>query len=202
MLLDIKNIIVVITVSIIIIVCFIGIVISSIFQNKQKKKYKEVKNIIKEKNNAIFKIKDGFTKEDIKSIDDSVDVDKLMKELYNTYLELEKKVKTLNNDFDDILVGNLKEYYINKIKNFKEMGICEVTDDINLIGYSIIEYNKGKIKFRVNITCYSYKVNNNEIISGSNLKKVEQIILLDYKKEANKWYIYNYEKIYDKKLGN
>ena len=198
---NINNVIVVIISSVTIIVCSIGIVIASIFQNKQKKKYNEVKNIIKEKEGAIFKIKDGLTKEEINNIDNVVNVDELMKELYNIYLELENKVKSFDINFDNILTGHLKDFYVTKVENFKERKFAEVTDGIDLISYSITEYSKDKLKFRVVINCFSYKMINNEIVSGSNLEKVEQIISLEYKKVEDKWLISSYEKLYEKKLS-
>ena len=179
-----------------------AILTSSRFQRKQKKKYKEISKLIKENENLTFQIKNGLTKEDINSIDNEVDVDLLMKELYDTYLQLENKIKESDTNLDNILVGYLKELSINKIEIFKNRGFAEITDGIELINYSITEYNKEKLKFRVTINCFSYKKVDNQIVSGSNLEKVERIILLSYEKVNGKWLISDYDKIYEKKLSD
>lgn len=200
-----ENIISVVTVavvSVVIIICSIGIIIASKFQKRQNKKYKDFINIVNEKGNSTFQVKDYLTKEDINELDNEVDVDKLMLELYETYLTLENKLKAFNTNLDDVLTGPIKDFYINKINNFKEKGYSDIIDGIDLIGYSITEFNKEKLKFRVNINCFSYKTINDKIVSGSNLEKIEQILLLTYKKIDNKWLIESYEKIYEKKLSN
>ena len=202
MILDIISMIVIIITSIIIIMCSIGIIIASKFQNTQRKKYQEVNNLIKKNSNATFQVKDSLTIEEINNIDSEVDVDVLMRELYSTYLELENKIKRFDVDLNDILVGYLKEFYINKIENFKEKGYADITDGIDLINYCITEYSKEKLKFRLTINCFSYKTVNNEIVSGSNLEKIERILLLSYEKVNNKWLINNYDKIYEKKLSD
>ena len=46
------------------------------------------------------------------------------------------------------------------------------------------------------------KTVNNEIVSGSNLQKIQQILLLTYEKVGDKWLIRSYEKIYEKKLSD
>jgi len=199
---NIVNVIVIAIVSVVIIVCSIGIIIAVKFQNRQNKKYKEIKNIIKEKKNATFQIKDGLTKEEINNIDSEINVDLLMRELYSIYLNLEYKVKSLDINLDNILVGYLKDFYINKIKKFKEKGFLEINDGIDLINYSITEYTKEKLKFRVTINCFSYKTVNNKIVSGSNLEKIQKIILLTYEKKNDKWLISFYDIVYEKKLSN
>lgn len=201
MVLNTSNIIVVVIATVSIIVCSIGIIIATKFQSKQKKKYKAVLNIVKEKEGEVFRVKDGLAKEDINKIDDSVNVDKLMQELYDTYLQLENKIKKSDSKLDNVLVGFLKEFYINKIENFKEKGYADITDGIELINYSIIEYNKEKLKFRVTINCFSYKTINNEIVSGSNLEKMQKIIILTYEKTNDKWLISSYDKVYERKLS-
>lgn len=196
------NLIFIIVLSIIIISCSIGIVIAIRFQKKKIKKYNECLNIINEKKDLTLQVKDGLTKEEINNIDGEVNVDKLMVELFNTYLELENKVKCLDNNYDDVLIGFLKDFYINKIENFKNKGFADINDSIDLINYSIIEYSKKNLKFRIVINCFSYKISNNKIVSGSNLEKIQKIILLSYEKKDEKWLINSYEKIYEKKMCN
>lgn len=196
------NIIVISVSTIVILICSISIIIASRFQNKQKKKYNECLNIIKEKDVSTLQFKDALTKEEINNIDSEVDVDVLMSDLYHTYLEFENKVKSFDVDLDYILIGYLKDFYINKIENFKERGFSDITDDIDLINYSITEYSKEKLKFRINISCFCYKTVDNKIVSGSNLEKVQKVVLLTYEKNNNNWLISSYEKIYEKKLSD
>ena len=188
--------------TIIIIVCCIGIIIAVKFQNKKKKKYNEYLNFINEKKDSTLQIKDGLTKEEITAIDVEIDIDMLMSELYNTYLELENKIKLFDSNLDDVLVGYLKDFYVNKIENFKEKGYSDITDGIELINYSIIEFSKENLKFRLTINCFSYKTVNNQIVSGSNLEKIQQIILLSFRNVNGKWLISSYEKIFEKKLSS
>lgn len=179
----------------------IGIIISIKVQRRQKNKYKQLESIINENREARFKIKYCLTPEDIKKIDSTLDVNSLMDGLYNTYLELEKRLKRLDADLDGIVGGYLKDFYINKIQNFKDKGYNDIKDDINLLGYSITEFEANKLKFRINITCFDYKTNNGKIVSGSDSKRTEEVIILEYKKVNNKWLIWSYEKIYEKKLS-
>ena len=195
-------IIVAVIASITIIVCSIGIIIASKFQNKQRKKITEVNHLINKNRDARFSVKEGLTKEEINNIDSSVNVDILMSELYSTYLELEKKIKTFDKNFDDILTGHLKEFNINRIQNFQKNGFSDVTDGIDLINYTITEFSKEKLTFRLTINCFSYKIINNQIVSGSNLEKIEKILSLTYEKVNDKWLISSYNKIYEKKLSD
>ena len=167
-----------------------------------KKKYLNIENMINENKDAVFAIKDSLSPEDIAKIDDSLDIASLMSELYSTYLKLEEKVCNLDNNFDDILVGDLKDLYIDKINNFKMNNYIYKKENIELIGYSITEFDKEKLKFRVNINCHEYKMINDKIVSGNKYWKLEQIILLSYEKVGNNWLISDYDKIYEKKLSN
>lgn len=199
---NIINMIVILILSIVIIVCSIGIIIASRFQNKKKKKYNECLKIVNEKKDSTLQVKNGLTKEEIINIDSDVNVDVLMGELFDTYLEFENKVKSFDNNLDNVLAGYLKDFYLNKIENFKEKGFGDITDGIDLINYSITEYSKKKLKFRITINCFSYKTVNNKIVSGSNLEKIQKIILLSYEKVEDKWLISSCEKIYEKKLSD
>lgn len=188
-------------VTIVILVCSIGIVIAVEFQKKQKKKYKECLKLIKDKETGMLNIVNGFDPNQIKNIDNDVDTDKLMCELYDTYLIFVEKVNKNENDFDNILTGFINDFYRNKVEVHIGKKSAEIVDNIELIGYSILEYNKEKLTFRVNITCFSYKKKKEIIVSGSNLERVEQIILISYVKRKNKWLINNIEKAYEKKLN-
>lgn len=195
------NIVAVSLAAIITIVCCIGIIIASRFQSKQKKKLDECINIIKEKGIETLQFKNGMTEEEINDIDDTIDVNDLMKELYDKYLNFENKIKNFDDNLDELLTGFIKDFYINKINNFKEKGYEDITDGIDLIGYTITEFDKKKLKFKITINCFDYKKVNNVIVSGSNLEKVEQVIILTYEKIKDKWLISNYEKVYEKKIS-
>ena len=195
-------IIVVVIASITIIVCSIGIIIASRFQNKQKKKYTEVNSLVNKNRDARFSIKEGLTNEEINNIDSSVNVDILMSELYSTYIEFENKIKNFDKNFDDVLTGTLKEFNISRTENFNSKGFADITEGIDLIGYTITEYSKEKLTFRLTINCFSYKTVNNQIVSGSNLEKIQKILLLTYEKINDKWLISSYNKIYERKLSD
>lgn len=196
------NSVVVALVSVVIIVCSIAIIVASKFQQKQRKKYNECLDIINENKDGTFTFKDSLTKEEINKIDSSIDVDSLMSNLYDTYITLENKLKAFDTDLDGVLTGYIKDFYVNKIENFKERGFTDVTDGIDLIGYSITEFKKDKLKFRITMNCFCYKTINGKIVSGSNLEKIEQILLITYQKVNDKWLISAYEKIYEKKLSD
>lgn len=184
-----------------IILGLLGVILATIFQSKQKKKYNDCINLIREKENVTLQMKKGLTKEEINKIDSSIDVDELMRQLYDTYLELENKLNSFDSNLDNTLTGHIKDYYTNKIDIYKLKNISEVTDRIELLNYSITEFSKNKLQFRININCLNYKKANNNIVSGSNYEKVENVILLTYEKINDKWLICNYEKVYERKLN-
>ena len=196
------NIIVIVAVTIILILCFIGIKVAIKVQKKQRKKLMELEKIVNEKNDVTFQVKDSLSFDEIKTIDDTIDPAELMKELYEIYLRFESKIRNFDTNLDDVLVGNLKDFYINKINNFKEKGYADITDNIDLVGYSISEFKKDKLSFKVNINCYNYKTIYDRIVSGSNSIRVSQIIIISYERVDGKWLISAYDKVYEKKLSN
>lgn len=195
------NVIITISLSIVILACSIAIILASKFQRKKDKKYKELLRIIKEKEKATFEVKNGLTSDEIRSIDNRIDVNILMQELYNTFLEFINKVNNLETNFDDVLIGTIKELYESKIASSKEKHKYEVTDGIELIGYSIIEFKKDSLVFRLNINCFNYRMSKDAVISGSNLEKVEQILIITYKRVNDKWLISKLERAYEAKLN-
>ena len=196
------NPIVIVITLLVIVFCFISIIIANNFQKKQKKKYNECLNIINNRKDSTFQVKDSLTKDEINEIDSSVDVDSLMTNLYDTFINLENKLKSFDDNFDNILTGYIKDFYKTRIEDFKEKGFSEVTDSIDLIDYSITEFSKDKLKFRITINCLYYKIMNDKIVSGSNLEKIEQILLLTYENVDNKWLISSFEKIFEKKSSD
>ena len=180
-------------------ILLISTILSIKFQMKQKKKYKECLDLIKEKENGTLNVNNGVSEENIQKIDESVNLNELMTNLYNTYLEFVERLNKNNKDFEGILIGFIKEFYINKIKIYKMKKHKEITKDIGLINYSLLEFEKKKLKFRINMSCFNYKTSKDQIIGGSNLERVEQIFLITYVKFRRKWLINNIEKVYEKK---
>ena len=48
----------------------------------------------------------------------------------------------------------LKEFNINRIENFKSKGFTDITDGIDLINYTITEYSKEKLIFRILVNSF------------------------------------------------
>ena len=188
-------------VTITIIVSSIGIVIGIRFQKKQKEKYRIIEKLVNENKDMLFQVKDNLTSEEINKIDSTINVEELMSKLYDIYLTFERKTKDLDSNLDDILTESLKEFYVNKIELFKKNSYMDIKDGIDLIGYSITEFNKDSLKFRININCYDYKTINGEIVRGSDKFKVEQIMVISYTKINDNWLINSFDKIYERKLS-
>lgn len=196
------NLIAIIIITIVIIICSIGIIISISFQKKQKKKYDECLKLVKEKQNSTLLIENELNFQGMDNLYNKLDINRLMSDLYNIYLIFLNKLNSLNADFEDILIGPIKEVYKNKVDVLRLKNYKEVTDSIDLINYSIIDYSNKKLQFRITVNCFSYTISNNIIVSGSNLLKVEQVIILTFEKEDEKWLISNYEKVYQKFLNS
>ena len=194
---------VVISISLIaVIFSLIGIVMSIRFQKKQKEKYSHLEELISENKDLTFSIKNGFSEEEVSKIDPNIDVNALMSNLYQIYLDFLNRTNNLDLYYDDILTKEYKEIYINKVNNYKRNGYKDLIENINLVGYSINKFTENKIEFRINIECNSYKTLNGSIVSGSTSYKVQHIDLVTYKKENGKWLISNCNAIYEKKLSN
>ena len=190
--------IIILIIAIISFIYTIAIAVSFKFNQKQKNKYNECLELVRQ---STREMKDALKEKDIKKIDKSIKLDKLMMNLYDKYLKLLDKLNSNNKDFKNILTGYIKEFYENKINIYIEKGYKEIIDEIELINYSIIEFNKNKLKFRVSITCFNYKELNSDVVSGSKYDRVEQIVLITYNKENKKWLISNIEKVYEKELS-
>lgn len=189
--------IIILLVAIVSFIYTIAIVVSLKFQQKQRSKYEECLKLVKE---STREMKDALTEKEIKKKDRTIKLDKLLMNLYDIYLEFLDDLNNNNKDFKNILTGYIKEFYENKINIYIEKGYKEITDEIELINYSIIEFNKTKLKFRVAITCFNYKELNNDVVSGNKYDRVEQILIITYLKEKKKWLISNIEKVYEKEL--
>lgn len=192
----------IIIITLILIVSSIIIVFAIKFQRKQKARYNEIKKVIEKNKDAIFQVKDSLTPEEVNDIDKTIDVNLLMIDLYNIYLKFQDKINSFDYDLDDVMTGNLKDFYINKIKSLKKNKCKYVREKIELVGYSITEFSKEQLKFRININCFNYAMINDKIVNGSNQVRVQQILLLSFQKIGDKWLISNYEKVYEKKLSN
>ena len=91
------------------------------------------------------------------NIDSKVDVNKLMQKLYDIYLEFVNKLNNNDEAVLSLLNGFIKEVYKNKLDIYKTKNINEISDSIELLNYSILGYEKNKIQFRINISCFNYK---------------------------------------------
>ena len=191
---------VIITVGILL--CTLGLVFSIKFQQKQKKKYSNCVKLIEDKKNTTVGVNDGLSKENIALIDENIEVDTLLSSLYDSYIELINRLNNLDNNLDELLTEHIKELYLTKIASFQEKNIKRVIDGIDLVGYSIIEFEKEKLKFRISINCFDYKLKNDKIISGSNLEKLNEINIITFEKIEDKWLISNIEKVFEQKLSN
>lgn len=186
---------------IIIVICCIGILVASEFQDEQEKKYRDSLDLVKEKGTDVLQIRDVMSQAEISAVDPNIDVVELMKGLYDTYLNLENKVKLLDDNFDSILTGYMKKIYKEKVKAFKSINHIEVIDNIELLDYCIIEFDTNILKFRLSISCFNYKKQGEEIVSGSNLQRIRQILIITYEKINDKWLISNIERAYENKLN-
>ena len=108
---------------------------------------------------------------------------------------------TKDKTLDQVLLDIEKQFGKGSVMKLGEREHQKI-DVIDLIGYSITEYDKDRLQFRVTINCYDYKLLNDTIISGSNLIKLEEVFLLTYEKVGNRWLITRYDKIYEKKLSD
>lgn len=194
------NILSIVIYSLLILLFLIIIICSLKFQKRQKKVYKDIQKIVSEKKDVTFIPQDSVTNEEIQKIDSTLNINLLMQELYDTYILFEEKINNFDYELDDVLIPQLKIFYINKMDNCKKKGYKDEKNSINLLGYKITEFNGSKLTFRVNITCIEYRMFKDKIISGSNYEKVEQVIALTYVKENEKWLISNYDKMYEKKI--
>ena len=177
-----------------ILVCLIALIITSIFQSKSNKKYKEVLNLVKNK--------EGKTLNEISSsVNEYQNDTKLMEELYSTYLEFQNKFNNYDDNFDGLLCDDAKDYYVSKLKSNEEKRYKDIKDKIDLISYTIVEYKSDSLSFRLKINCFEYKLINDKIISGSNKEKVEQVLIITFVNQ-DKWLIKSIEKAYESKIDN
>lgn len=192
---------IVILISIVILICSMGIVVSIRIQNRQKKKYDECLRLIKEKEQGCMGINNAMNNEKI-FFEDNVDLNKLMTQLNRMYLDMLKELNELDTNVANKLDGFIKEFYLEKIERSKEKGIVDIVDKVSLNSSSILEYTQDRLKLRININAVCYKKNNERIISGSNVDMLEQITILTYNKVGENWLINNIEKVYEKKVSD
>ena len=190
----------IIVLTTIMVLCTLGIVLSIKVQKKQKKKYQDCITAINEREDETYKYDGSLTPGQIRKKDKTVNPEELQKKLYDKFLSLQEKVNNLDSSFDGLLTGFIKKVYNDRINLYKESNTQEKLENINLIGYSITEFSKKELKFRIKITAINYKIRNNEIISGSNTSYLEQIYIVTYEKVGKVWKINNIEKVMDKKM--
>ena len=163
-------------------------------------KYLDCLRAINEREDESYNYDGSLTSGQIKKKDKSVNPEELQKKLYDKFLNLQEKVNNLDDKFDTLLTGFIKRVYFDRINLYKDNNTCEKLENINLIGYSIIEFNKEKLKFRLKINAFSYKMKDKETISGSNNDRIELIYIITYDKCGKIWKISNMEKVMEKKL--
>ena len=189
-------------ISLTLILIGVGMLLSLKFQKRQQKKLKEVEDIVKSKQNVIFEFKSGLTNEELLRINPKLDINGLATCLFNTFKELELKIKNHDDsDLDKLVVGTTLNFIKSRIDTYKINGYFEVVDDIDLLEYAFVEYNKDSLKFRIKINCINYKKINNDIISGSEFKKLEEVLIISYKNISNNWLIEDIDKVLEKKMA-
>ncbi len=189
-------------ISLTLILIGVGMLLSLKFQKRQQKKLKEVEDIVKSKQNVIFEFKSGLTNEELLRINPKLDINGLATCLFNTFKELELKIKNHDDsDLDKLVVGTTLNFIKSRIDTYKINGYFEVVDDIDLLEYAFVEYNKDSLKFRIKINCINYKKINNDIISGNEFKKLEEVLIISYKNISNNWLIEDIDKVLEKKMA-
>ena len=177
---------------VVIIVIVIIVLISYLYNRKQRKKINNVLDIIKNK--------EGMTITDIAN--EKLELEnssELMIELYDIYIKFQDGYNNLDETSLGKLTEKAKSFYTNIIINNKSRNFKEVTDNIELIGYSIVEYTESKLKFRIKINCLNYKCLGDKIVGGSDLKKTELILLISYENKDG-WLLDEVKKIYEKQV--
>ena len=190
----------IVIITIIIVLCIVGVVAAKDVQDKQKKKYDDCVKAINEREDETYNYDGSLTPGQIRKKDKTVNPEELQKKLYDKFLNLQEKVNNLDDSFDGLLTGFIKRVYNDRINLYKESNTQEKLEKINLIGYSITEFTKKELKFRIKITAINYKIRNNEVISGSNTNYLEQVYIVTYEKIGKVWKISNIEKVMDKKM--
>ena len=190
----------IIVITIIMIICAIGIVYATQVQNQQQQKYLNCIKAINEREDESYNYDGSLTSKQIKKKDKTVNPEELQKKLYEKFLSLQEKINNLDDKLDTLLTGFIKIVYADRINLYKDNNTCEKLENINLIGYSIIEFDKDKLKFRLKINALNYKMKGNEVISGSNKERVELIYVITYEKHGKVWKISNIEKVMEKKM--
>lgn len=181
-----------------IVVCSIFIVISIQIQKKQKNKYKRCMDAIREAGNDRFDIKTNLSEEDIKKIDSSIDLNELLKKLYNIYITFQNKVcQNELTGYDNLLTKTYIDIILNRINKFISKGAIEKFDDINILEYAITRYSNEKCEMRLRLNCFYYILENDKIIKGSNIKRREFFYILKFKKESGNWLLDYIEVIFD-----
>lgn len=191
-----------IIIGLVLILASAGLIIALIYQKKQEKKYKNCLKIIKEKGNKKFSNKTELTEEELNKVDPDVDMGKLMNDLFQKYLEFQKKFNEKVSDFDNLLSDGMKIKYTNMLSLDENMKTHTIIDKIDLINYSIVSFDKEFLEFRVTIDCVKYKMRDDEIISGNNLNKIEIVNIINFIKKQDDWLIDDIDEVYEKKLSD
>lgn len=186
----------------VLVIFVIGLCFSISFQKDAKKKLNEVEKIVKSKEGEFFQAKTCLDEKDILKVNPDLDIPRFMSDLFDTFLKLEDKLnKHDDTDIETIAYGTQVSYVKNKVKAYKSNGFCEIVDGIDLVDSSIIEFTKTKVVLRATIECFNYKMLDEKIVSGSNLNKIREIVLIEYRLKENKWLITDVDKLVEQKMG-
>ena len=139
---DLGTVIFIVIITTIIVLCTIGIIAAVKVQQKQQSKYEDAIKAINEKEDENFNYDGSLTPGQIRKKDRSINPDELQKKLYEKFLNVQEKVNKLDDKFDTLLTGFIKRVYTDRINLYKESKTSEKLEDINLLGYSIVEFSK------------------------------------------------------------
>lgn len=178
-------------------VVIIGIVFSLAFQKKQRKKQEVVEQLMKEKEGKTI---NSVMNKNYSATAKSKDNIELMQKLYDSYIEYQTRFNELDKSYDNFVTPTLKEYSDQKIDLLKSRNSKEVREKIELINYTIVEKREKSLKFRLTINCVEYAMRNDNITRGSNINKMEEILLLTCRKVEEDWVVDRVDKIYENRL--
>ena len=178
-------------------VVIIGIVFSLAFQKKQRKKQEVVEQLMKEKEGKTI---NSVMNKNYSATAKSKDNIELMQKLYDSYIEYQTRFNELDKSYDNFVTPTLKEYSDQKIDLLKSRDSKEVREKIELINYTIVEKREKSLKFRLTINCVEYAMRNDNITRGSNINKMEEILLLTCRKVEEDWVVDRVDKIYENRL--
>jgi len=175
--------------TVVIFVCLIVVISSARFCKKRNKKYKEMIKLVNENKNKGILENNQVT---------SAETDQIIMTLYNKYLLAIEKINNNEKGFENLFDDFMKEFYEHKIDIFKSQNHNEKNTHIDLVNYSLLNFENEKIEFRIKITGVISCTRNGEVIRGTNGEKIVQIIVLTGVNKDGEWLISNIDQVYQK----